>query len=57
MSPDEIPIEVWMTLENVVIVGLKQSILSVISVLPHKRNGDVRLDGQVVPQKDIFHYL
>jgi hypothetical protein len=28
----------------------------VISVLPHKR-GSVRLDGQVVPKKDIFHYL
>jgi hypothetical protein len=29
----------------------------VISVLPHKRRGDVRLDGQVVPKKDTFHYL
>jgi hypothetical protein len=27
----------------------------VISVLPHK--GDVRLNGQVVPKKDTFHYL
>jgi hypothetical protein len=29
----------------------------VISVLPHKRRGDVRLDGQVVPKKDTFRYL
>jgi hypothetical protein len=28
----------------------------VISVLPHKRRG-VRLDGQVVPKKDIFRYF
>jgi hypothetical protein len=28
----------------------------VISALPHKR-GDVRLDGQVVPKKNTFHYL
>jgi hypothetical protein len=28
----------------------------VISVLPHKRGG-VRLDGQVIPKKDIFRYL
>jgi hypothetical protein len=29
----------------------------VISVLPHKEEGDVRLDGQVVPKKDTFRYL
>jgi hypothetical protein len=29
----------------------------VISVLPYKRRGGVRLDGQVVPKKDIFRYL
>jgi hypothetical protein len=29
----------------------------VISVLPHKRMGDVRLDDQVVPKKDTFRYL
>jgi hypothetical protein len=28
----------------------------VISVLPHKE-GDVRLDDQVVPKKDTFRYL
>jgi hypothetical protein len=28
----------------------------VISVLPQKKRA-VRLDGQVVPKKDIFHYL
>jgi hypothetical protein len=29
----------------------------VILVLPHRRRGDVRLDGQVVPKKDTFRYL
>jgi hypothetical protein len=29
----------------------------VISVLPHEKGGDVRLDGQVVPKKDAFCYL
>jgi hypothetical protein len=29
----------------------------VISALPRRRSGNVRLDGQVVTKKDIFHYL
>jgi hypothetical protein len=29
----------------------------VISVLPHRRREDVRLDGQVVLKKNIFRYL
>jgi hypothetical protein len=29
----------------------------VISALPRRRSGNVRLDGQVVPKRDIFHYL
>jgi hypothetical protein len=28
-----------------------------ISVLPHKRREDVRLDGQVVQKKNTFRYL
>jgi hypothetical protein len=38
------------------LVGLKRSILSVISVLPHRR-GMLDLMVQVIPKKDIFHYL
>jgi hypothetical protein len=29
----------------------------VISVLQHRGEGDVRLDGQMVPKKDTFHYM
>jgi hypothetical protein len=29
----------------------------VISVLPRRWRGDIRLDGQVVPKKDTFRYL
>jgi hypothetical protein len=29
----------------------------VISVLQHRGEGDVRLDGHMVPKKDTFHYM
>jgi hypothetical protein len=39
-----------------VLVGLKRNMKYDFSATTQEE-GDVRLDGQVVPKKDIFHYL